>query len=131
MLYPISFPVEVALPHGTCVASSSIHAYSNLLSSVLYHHIEVMLLIEQNVFQAEYEASRTELLEELQRGTSVEELQSKLTKRTDAVEEKVDSVETPRSEIPDDLVQVQAYIRWEKAGKPNYSPEKQLVMILS
>lgn len=31
-------------------------------------------------------------------------------------------------EVPEDLVQVQAYIRWEKAGKPNYPPEKQLVI---
>lgn len=29
--------------------------------------------------------------------------------------------------IPDDLVQIQAYVRWEKAGKPNYSPEQQQV----
>jgi alpha-glucan, water dikinase len=24
------------------------------------------------------------------------------------------------NKIPEDLVQVQTYIRWEKAGKPNY-----------
>ncbi|KAK1389279.1 hypothetical protein POM88_017457 [Heracleum sosnowskyi] len=29
--------------------------------------------------------------------------------------------------LPDDLVQIQAYIRWEKAGKPNYSPDQQLL----
>lgn len=31
--------------------------------------------------------------------------------------------------IPDELVQIQAFIRWEKAGKPNYSPEEQLVTL--
>lgn len=34
-----------------------------------------------------------------------------------------------KSNIPVDLVQIQAYIRWEKAGKPNYSPEQQLVSL--
>jgi len=29
--------------------------------------------------------------------------------------------------IPEDLVQMQAYIRWEKAGKPNYSMDEQHV----
>ncbi|CAL9114527.1 alpha-glucan water dikinase, chloroplastic isoform X1 [Musa acuminata AAA Group] len=75
----------------------------------------------------EYEAARTELLEELSRGTSVEELRSKLTKNTTAGADKSVKVETIKSGIPDDLVQVQAYIRWEKAGKPYYPPEKQLM----
>ncbi|KAJ8494187.1 hypothetical protein OPV22_015908 [Ensete ventricosum] len=75
----------------------------------------------------EYEAARTELLEELSRGTSVDELRSRLTKNTNAGVDKSVKVETIKSGIPDDLVQVQAYIRWEKAGKPYYPPEKQLM----
>jgi alpha-glucan,water dikinase len=47
-------------------------------------------------------------------------------KKNDSNDERKPSTsETKR--IPDDLVQIQAYIRWEKAGKPNYSPDQQLV----
>ncbi|KAJ0962515.1 hypothetical protein J5N97_027637 [Dioscorea zingiberensis] len=76
----------------------------------------------------EYEAARSELLQELARGTSVEKLREKLTKSNDNIRTD-DAVKphTPENEIPKDLVQVQAYIRWEKAGKPNYPPEKQLM----
>nr|TKW21402.1 hypothetical protein SEVIR_4G161000v2 [Setaria viridis]TKW21403.1 hypothetical protein SEVIR_4G161000v2 [Setaria viridis] len=78
----------------------------------------------------EYEAARAELIEELNRGVSLEKLRAKLTKAPDAPES--DESDSPASQItvdkiPEDLVQVQAYIRWEKAGKPNYPPEKQLV----
>ncbi|GMH01575.1 hypothetical protein Nepgr_003414 [Nepenthes gracilis] len=52
--------------------------------------------------KAEYEAARAELLEEVARGTSIQEIRARLKK------------------------EIQAYIRWEKAGKPNYSPDKQL-----
>lgn len=76
----------------------------------------------------EYEAARKELQEEIVRGTSIQEIRARLTK-TDAKESK-DSPPRPEksnmSNIPNDLVQIQAYIRWEKAGKPNYSPEQQL-----
>lgn len=74
----------------------------------------------------EYEAARTELLEEVARGASIQELQARLTKKNDAgnIHEPSHS-ETKK--ITDDLVQIQSYIRWEKAGKPNYSPEEQLV----
>uniref|UniRef100_A0A1D1ZGH5 Alpha-glucan water dikinase, chloroplastic n=1 Tax=Anthurium amnicola TaxID=1678845 RepID=A0A1D1ZGH5_9ARAE len=71
----------------------------------------------------EYEAARAELLQEIARGVSVEELRAKLTKKTSEAKEP----DTPEQKIPNELVQVQAYIRWEKAGKPNYSQEKQLM----
>lgn len=78
--------------------------------------------------QEEYEAARMELLEEIGRGTSIEELRARLLKSpSDAKKEDTKNEVPVISEIPDDLVQVQAYIRWERAGKPNYSPEKQLV----
>lgn len=72
-----------------------------------------------------------ELQEELVRGISVEDLRTKLNKRSDGHQHKVPSVQKTKSEIPDDLVQLQAYLRWEKAGKPYYSPEEQLVIFLS
>lgn len=75
--------------------------------------------------KVEYEAARTELLEEVARGASIQEVQARLTKKNDDgnIHEPSHS-ETKK--IPDDLVQTQSYIRWEKAGKPNYSPEEQL-----
>lgn len=72
-----------------------------------------------------------ELLEEIARGTSIEELRARLTRKDDAGEKsKEPSPSEIKNKIPDDLVQIQAYIRWEKAGKPNYSPEQQLVHLL-
>jgi len=61
----------------------------------------------------------------------LEKLRAKLTKAPEVPNS--DESDSPASQItvdkiPEDLVQVQAYIRWEKAGKPNYPPEKQLVM---
>ncbi|WVZ24310.1 hypothetical protein V8G54_002854 [Vigna mungo] len=76
--------------------------------------------------KAEYEAARQELLEEVSRGTSVQDLRARLTKNTKAAEVKEPSVSETKT-IPDELVQIQAYIRWEKAGKPNYSQEQQLI----
>ncbi|XP_022735440.1 alpha-glucan water dikinase, chloroplastic-like isoform X2 [Durio zibethinus] len=73
----------------------------------------------------EYEAARAELFEEIARGASVEDIRAKLTK-TNGQEYKETSIQETKNKIPDDLVQIQAYIRWEKAGKPNYSPEQQL-----
>jgi len=69
-------------------------------------------------------------LEEVSRGTSVQDLRAKLTKKpsTSAAEVKEPSVSETKT-IPDELVQIQAYIRWEKAGKPNYSQEQQLVTL--
>lgn len=74
----------------------------------------------------EYEAARTELLEEIAKGVSVQDLRARLTKKNDIREEREPSI-SEKKRIPDDLVQIQAYIRWEKAGKPNYSPDQQLV----
>ncbi|EEF34459.1 alpha-glucan water dikinase, chloroplastic [Ricinus communis] len=74
----------------------------------------------------EYDAARVELLEELARGTSVEDLRTRLTNRNDRHEIKEPPVAETKTKIPDDLVQIQSYIRWEKAGKPSYSPEQQL-----
>ncbi|QHO03122.1 Alpha-glucan water dikinase [Arachis hypogaea] len=60
------------------------------------------------------------------------DLRERLTKKTDSTEVKEPSVSETKPSvsetktIPDELVQIQAYIRWEKAGKPNYSPEQQL-----
>jgi alpha-glucan,water dikinase len=48
-----------------------------------------------------------------------------LTKNNSSDERKPSISETKK--IPDDLVQIQAYIRWEKAGKPTYSPDQELV----
>ncbi|KAK1269948.1 hypothetical protein QJS04_geneDACA005079 [Acorus gramineus] len=79
------------------------------------------------VFQEEYEAARIELLEEMARGTSLEEVQTKLIEYTDESSKNAKEVLIPGCKIPDDLVQIQAYVRWEKAGKPNYSPDKQLL----
>ncbi|GAB4829230.1 hypothetical protein Ancab_018896 [Ancistrocladus abbreviatus] len=76
--------------------------------------------------KAEYEAARTELLEEVARGTSIQELRARLLKGSDQSEVEEQCHPDSGGEIPNDLVQVQAYIRWEKAGKPNYSPDQQV-----
>ncbi|KAJ3692532.1 hypothetical protein LUZ60_012882 [Juncus effusus] len=73
----------------------------------------------------EYEAGRRELQEEVKRGLSLDQLRAKLTKKPEKSESVSKESKISPNEIPIDLVQVQAYIRWEKAGKPNYSPEKQ------
>ncbi|XP_043724760.1 alpha-glucan water dikinase, chloroplastic-like isoform X2 [Telopea speciosissima] len=74
----------------------------------------------------EYEAARAELLGEIVRGASVEEIRARLAKSDDKYETKESNVPESKSKIPDDLIQIQAFIRWEKAGKPNYSPDEQL-----
>ncbi|CAH9102815.1 unnamed protein product [Cuscuta europaea] len=74
----------------------------------------------------EYEAARTELLEEISRGASIEEIRARLTKKNDTAEHKETHKPEKKGDLPDDLVQIQAYIRWEKAGKPSYPPEQQL-----
>jgi alpha-glucan, water dikinase len=55
------------------------------------------------------------------------QLRSKLTKKPEKDEVLIEEYKATSSEVPKELVQVQAYIRWEKAGKPNYPPEKQTV----
>ncbi|KAJ6321390.1 hypothetical protein OIU77_011468 [Salix suchowensis] len=94
----------------------------------------------------EYESAHFELLEEVARGTSIEDLRARLSNKNDRreikeepsvsiiknripddrLEIKEPSVSKIKNRIPDDLVQIQAYVRWEKAGKPNYSREQQL-----
>ncbi|CAN4124012.1 unnamed protein product [Withania somnifera] len=73
----------------------------------------------------EYEAARADLLEEIARGASIQELRATLTKTNDKSKSKEEPLPVTKSDIPDELAQIQAYIRWEKAGKPNYPPEKQ------
>ncbi|MCH1922488.1 hypothetical protein L9G15_24065, partial [Shewanella sp. A3A] len=68
------------------------------------------------------------MIEELNKGVSLEKLRAKLTKTPEATDSNAPASEsTVTTKVPEELVQVQAYIRWEKAGKPNYAPEKQLV----
>ncbi|NP_001234405.2 glucan water dikinase isoform X1 [Solanum lycopersicum] len=74
----------------------------------------------------EYEAARTELQEEIARGASIQDIRARLTKTNDKSQSKEEPPHVTESDIPDDLAQVQAYIRWEKAGKPNYPPERQI-----
>jgi alpha-glucan,water dikinase len=55
----------------------------------------------------EYEAARTDLMEEIARGASIQDLRAKLTKKNDSNDERKPSIsETKR--VPDDLVQIQA-----------------------
>ncbi|KAK2977472.1 hypothetical protein RJ640_016100 [Escallonia rubra] len=80
----------------------------------------------RSVNSEEYEAARTDLLEEISRGMSMQDLRAKLTKKADTSKSKEPIHSEKKSKVPDDLVQVQAYLRWEKAGKPNYSKDQQL-----
>ena len=70
-------------------------------------------------------------MEKVARGTSIEDLRATLTNKNDTREIKEPSVSQIENNLPDDLVQKQAYVRWEKAGKPNFSPEQQQVNFLS
>ncbi|WOH16560.1 hypothetical protein DCAR_0936116 [Daucus carota subsp. sativus] len=74
----------------------------------------------------EYEAARTELLVEVSRGTPIQDIRARLTNKSNVNESKGPLLSEKISQVPDDLVQTQAYIRWEKAGKPNFSPDQQL-----
>ncbi|KAJ4957597.1 hypothetical protein NE237_024708 [Protea cynaroides] len=77
--------------------------------------------------EVEYEVSQIKPLEEILKGTSIEEQQATLTKSDGNSRAKESYVLENKSKIPDDLVQIQAYIRWKRAGKPNYSPDQQLM----
>ncbi|VAI85793.1 unnamed protein product [Triticum turgidum subsp. durum] len=77
--------------------------------------------------KGEYEAARAELIEELNRGVPLKKLRARLTKTPESSGSDAPASQTTITSVPEELVQVQAYLRWEKAGKPNYSPEKQLV----
>ncbi|KAM7484206.1 hypothetical protein LguiA_000215 [Lonicera macranthoides] len=59
-------------------------------------------------------------------GSSNEDIRARLTNKNELRESKVLPLSEKTSEITDDLVQTQAYIRWEKAGKPQYSADRQL-----
>lgn len=63
------------------------------------------------------------------RGASIQDLRARLSNKNNTSESKEQLVSETKSQIPEDLVQIQAYIRWEKAGKPNYSPDQQLVSL--
>ncbi|KAI8528222.1 hypothetical protein RHMOL_Rhmol12G0133800 [Rhododendron molle] len=82
-------------------------------------------ILGENILE-EYEAARQELMEEVARGTSIQDLQLRLTNKNNTSESKERLLSETKSQITEDLVQIQAYIRWEKAGKPNYSPDQQL-----
>ncbi|KAH9319028.1 hypothetical protein KI387_020797, partial [Taxus chinensis] len=71
----------------------------------------------------EYEAARKDLQDEAAKGVSVDEIRAKLQGGATLGEN------SSSQKIPDDLVQIQSYLRWERAGKPNYSKEQQLVLI--
>lgn len=66
-------------------------------------------------------------MEEVARGTSIQDLRLRLTNKNNTSESKEQLLSETKSQITADLVQIQAYIRWEKAGKPNYSSDQQLV----
>lgn len=91
------------------------HIAHSYLWKLLYH------------LKEEYEAARTELLEEITRGTSIADIRARLTKKNDTVELKQQAPGKTKGSLPIELVQTQAYIRWEKAGKPIYSSVEQNV----
>ncbi|XP_043699404.1 alpha-glucan water dikinase, chloroplastic-like isoform X2 [Telopea speciosissima] len=78
--------------------------------------------------KVEYEVSPIGQLEEIASAVPIGEVeqQAKLTKSDDNSKAEEFYVLENMSMIPDDLVQVQAYIRWKRVGRPNYSPDQQL-----
>lgn len=70
-------------------------------------------------------------MEEISRGSSIQDLRTRLANKNYASGSNEPLLSEKISQVPDDLVQTQAYIRWEKAGKPNYSPDQQLVNLKS
>ena len=82
--------------------------------------------------QEEYEKARRELQEEVANGTSLDALKARLFKGEGGSNGTAAAdASTSSPEIPDDLIQVQSFVRWEKAGKPNYTAEEQLVILLT
>ena len=84
--------------------------------------------------QEEYEKGRLELQLEVANGdATVEELRMRLLggggSSGSSSEQESGSpdavVEGPA--VPEDLLSIQSYIRWERNGKQNYSPEQQEV----
>ncbi|CAI9092975.1 OLC1v1028361C2 [Oldenlandia corymbosa var. corymbosa] len=121
-----NFCINLPLPHGE-PGVSNVSLPEDLVQLHAYLRWErkgkQMYTPEQE--KEEYEAARTELLEEIARGTSIQDLRARIINKTEVNESK-DHAPPERISIPDDLAQKQAYIRWEKAGKPNYSPEQQM-----
>eukprot|EP00250_Pteridium_aquilinum_P019663 c24519_g4_i1 orf=33-4475(-) len=74
----------------------------------------------------EYEKARRELQEEVAKGVSIDALRAKLLKNEKGATDGTASASSSDVEIPDDLIQVQSYVRWERAGKPNFTAEQQL-----
>ncbi|GBG63702.1 hypothetical protein CBR_g39013 [Chara braunii] len=80
--------------------------------------------------QREYEIARSELENEVRMGMTIEQLARKLLgPGADTGRSTKGSARTYEersvAQVPEDLVQIQAFLRWERAGKPNYSLEKQ------
>lgn len=98
-------------------------------------------------WQVEFEEARKELQMEIARGVSIAALKARLlggeVKETEVVEKGTGEVgessqvqentasTKEASKLPEDLIGIQAYVRWEKAGKPNFSPVQQLVIFCS
>ncbi|KAH9535846.1 hypothetical protein CY35_17G074900 [Sphagnum magellanicum] len=92
--------------------------------------------------KVEFEEARKELQIEIARGVSIAALKARLlggeVKETEVVEKGTGEVgessqvqentasTKEASKLPEDLIGIQAYVRWEKAGKPNFSPVQQL-----
>ncbi|PKA56704.1 Alpha-glucan water dikinase, chloroplastic [Apostasia shenzhenica] len=118
------------------ILDKSISDYANITLPEDLVQIHAYIRWERNGRQSytpeqqkkEYELAKNELLEEMRRGTSVDELRARLTKTPSSVKDGNNEKNlSAKVEIPDDLIQVQAYIHWEKAGKPTYTPERQVL----
>eukprot|EP00850_Spirogloea_muscicola_P002179 SM000008S22268 [mRNA] locus=s8:686800:696461:- [translate_table: standard] len=77
--------------------------------------------------KSEYEEARSSLRKEVQAGTSVEDLRRRLQEgeSNGSAKSEIAVAEPPAPDIPDELVAIQSYIRWERDGKQNYSPEQE------
>jgi alpha-glucan,water dikinase len=74
------------------------------------------------------------LQEEVANGTSLDALKARLLKGEGSGSSNgtaADDASVSSPELPDELIQVQSFVRWEKAGKPNYTAEEQLVILLT
>lgn len=76
--------------------------------------------------QAEYAEARKDLERQVQSGKSLEEI-SQALKGGSASGGDGDQNGAPAVHVPEDLVGVQAYLRWERNGKKDYPPEEQQV----
>lgn len=93
------------------------------LATVLPYHLAAYLPL-----QAEYQEARKDLEQEVQNGKTIEELYRSLKGGHDSNEKPSQNGGSSSAiQIPEELVGVQAYLRWERNGKKNYSPEEQQV----